>query len=96
MAVFENFPYTNVHELNLDWVIKQVKENNIKIEDLTNLFYNEISEKITEYVNENLSQFLLGAMYNEANTSIKLQPVEVIGDSDHIYNNEQIIVMEGR
>ena len=25
MAVFENFPYTNVHELNLNWVIDQMK-----------------------------------------------------------------------
>lgn len=26
MALFENFPYTNLHELNLDWVIKVIKE----------------------------------------------------------------------
>lgn len=26
MAVFENFPYTNFHELNLDWIIAKVKE----------------------------------------------------------------------
>lgn len=26
MAIFENFPYTNFHELNLDWVIKIVKD----------------------------------------------------------------------
>ena len=26
MALFENFPYTNFHELNLDWLVKKVKE----------------------------------------------------------------------
>ena len=26
MPVFENFPYTNFHELNLDWIMKHVKE----------------------------------------------------------------------
>lgn len=26
MAIFENFPYTNFHELNLDWIITKVKE----------------------------------------------------------------------
>ena len=26
MPIFENFPYTNLHELNLDWLIKTVKE----------------------------------------------------------------------
>lgn len=26
MALFENFPYTNLHELNLDWVIKEIED----------------------------------------------------------------------
>lgn len=26
MAMFENFPYTNLHELNLDWLIKQLNQ----------------------------------------------------------------------
>ena len=26
MALFENFPYTNLHELNLDWLINVIKE----------------------------------------------------------------------
>lgn len=26
MALFENFPYTNLHELNLDWIIKEIEE----------------------------------------------------------------------
>lgn len=26
MGVFEHFPYTNFHELNLDWVVNQIKE----------------------------------------------------------------------
>ena len=26
MAIFDNYPYTNVHELNLDWVIKTVQQ----------------------------------------------------------------------
>lgn len=96
MTVFENFPYTNVHEMNDDWIIKNVIGNNAKVEELKDLFYNKVGDEIVNYINENLSRFLLGAIYNEENTSIKLQPVEVIGDSDHIYNNEQIVVLEGR
>ena len=26
MALFENFPYTNLHELNLDWIVKEIEE----------------------------------------------------------------------
>lgn len=31
MGLFENFPYTNFHELNLDWIIKTVKELGVKL-----------------------------------------------------------------
>lgn len=26
MALFENFPYTNLHELNLDWIVKEIED----------------------------------------------------------------------
>ena len=26
MALFENFPYTNLHELNLDWLIDNIRK----------------------------------------------------------------------
>lgn len=33
MALFENFPYTNFHDLNLDWIIKQLKDQQTQIDD---------------------------------------------------------------
>lgn len=32
MSLFENFPYTNFHELNLDWIIQKIKEFNSKLD----------------------------------------------------------------
>lgn len=32
MALFENYPYTNLHNLNIDWVIKMIKELNDKFD----------------------------------------------------------------
>ena len=109
MALFNNFPYTDFENLNLDWLIKNMKQMYIdfdkldedtkqEIQELTNLFYGDIQAQVEQYVQENLSQFLLGAMYIEDRTCIKLQQAEVIGDSDHVYNNDQesIIVLEGR
>lgn len=107
MAVYENFPYTNIHEMNYDWIIKQIKDmfenfdkldedTKDEIQSLKELFYGDIEAQVTQYISDHLSQFLLGAMYIEENTCIKLQQAVVIGDSDHVYNNEQIIVMEGR
>lgn len=54
MAVFENFPYTNVHELNLDWVIKQVKiyiEKYITLEE----FVNSSLEEQQQYIDNALA-----------------------------------------
>lgn len=33
MSLFENFPYTNLHELNLDWLIQEMKELEQKVQD---------------------------------------------------------------
>lgn len=33
MALFENFPYTNLHNLNLDWIVKVLKEINEKFDE---------------------------------------------------------------
>lgn len=34
MGLFEQFPYTNFHDLNLDWVLEQIKEWGAQIEAL--------------------------------------------------------------
>lgn len=48
----EQFPYTNFHELNLDWIIKKIKEainieNEIK-NDLPDIVKNIITEMIDD------------------------------------------------
>lgn len=34
MALFEQFPYTNFHNLNLDWLLKQVKSQGERLADV--------------------------------------------------------------
>lgn len=43
MGLFEQFPYTNFHELNLDWIIGKVKEFNTRLDT--------IQETVTEAAN---------------------------------------------
>lgn len=45
MALFENFPYTNLHELNLDWLINELK----KIEDTQVLSVNGMTGNVILY-----------------------------------------------
>lgn len=42
MAIFDEWPYTNFHELNLSWVIKEIKAN---AEDIQNI------QEIAQYYN---------------------------------------------
>lgn len=37
MAVFESFPYTNFHEMNMDWLLKKVKELSAQVTEFEEL-----------------------------------------------------------
>lgn len=39
MSIFNQFPYTNVHEMNLDWVIKTVKNALENVEDVVSEYF---------------------------------------------------------
>ena len=50
MPLFNNFPYTNFHEMNLDWVMKKVKLIDSISTDVTDLInrYNVMFNKVTD------------------------------------------------
>ena len=54
MPLFNNFPYTNFHEMNLDWVIKKVKEIDQISKTVNELLgrYNAMFNKVTELSTE--------------------------------------------
>lgn len=60
------FPYTDAHELNLDWVVEQVKANNTKVKDLTHTVENmhfdfdSKADKATTYTKTEVDTLLLG------------------------------------
>ena len=59
------FPYTDAHELNLDWVVEQVKVNDTKVKDLTNTVINmhfdfdSKADKATTYTKTEVDTLLL-------------------------------------
>ena len=50
MGLFENFPYTNFHELNLDWVIKTMKALDEKVDSIEDRIYNKSKEYTDEQI----------------------------------------------
>lgn len=64
MGLFEHFPYTNFHELNLNWILQKIKEFKSEIDNIDN--------NITNIVQEYLSEVELNAMYIPATETIVL------------------------
>lgn len=65
-AFGENFPYTNFHDLNLDWIIKEIKENRATIEDFRETL-NQLSvdvEEFREYI-DNLDEEIDDKIQNQ-------------------------------
>ena len=53
--MFNGYPYTDMHELNLDWCIAKLKELNQRVDEITDEIAAEVYEKAVEYIDENLA-----------------------------------------
>lgn len=62
--LFEQFPYTNFHEINLDWLLKRVKEMETEFEDY--------KASVTTIIKENLSELAFSAVYDAGERTIYL------------------------
>lgn len=62
--LFEQFPYTNFHEINLDWLLKRVKEMEREFEDY--------KASVTTIIKEHLSELAFSALYVAGERTIYL------------------------
>lgn len=65
-----NFPYTNFHDLNLDWIIEYVKSAKSDIEDLINQFENLIVQTTGNSTNKVMSQNAVTVQLNHLSSRI--------------------------
>lgn len=65
-----NFPYTNFHDLNLDWIIEYVKSTKSEIEDLINQFENLIVQTTGDSTNKVMSQNAVTTQLNYLSSRI--------------------------
>lgn len=64
------FPYTNFHDLNLDWIIEYVKSAKSEIEDLINQFENLIVQTTGNSTNKVMSQNAVTVQLNYSSSRI--------------------------
>ena len=77
MPLFENWPYSNFHELNLDWILQQVKDLTEKVESLDKQLNEDLDAYIEQYINDHLADLLLSVVYDAADTAIVFSVEEV-------------------
>lgn len=87
--MFENFPYTNFHELNLDWILDQMKKNS---KDLVTL--KEYVDKVIEGIKDNQGEGWLKnkkiVVYGDSTTQIDNSYIKKLSDYGAIIINRGV------
>ena len=87
---WNKFPWTNLHELNLDWIIQKVRELEIKVLDA--------AQTSIQYVDSKIADLLTGAgdltINKSGNVRVTATSVQVTGSSTFIDNGEPITLYD--
>lgn len=83
------YPYTDFHELNLDWVIKKMHEVETKVESI-------YTDAAADIIALHLDQLLPDALYDADNHRLVLHvDTVIVGTGDHVYSpSEEAITIE--
>lgn len=85
MPLFETFPYTNFHDLNLDWILRIVKKMDGVMDNLDDTIHNIVQEELD---NINLEKIVLdmvtkyGLAINVVAPPNELEPADPNGEHD--------------
>ena len=60
-----SYPYTDFHEMNLDWIITQVESLTTKVDNI-------MSDKVVEEIEKYFNTLMPKTVYNESTTTITL------------------------
>lgn len=77
---FEQFPYTNFHDLNLDWVLKEVK----RVSEAVDKWSTEVLDAAKAYTDEKIADEAERA--NQANLELKQSVETAIRDFQNVVN----------
>lgn len=88
-AMTHKYPYTDFHDLNLDWVINKIHEIDTKVETI----YNDAAADILAL---HLDKLLPDALYDADNHRLVLHvDTVIVGSGDHVYSpSEESITIE--
>ncbi len=89
--MFHEYPYSNFHELNADWLINQVKDTQTKLEHVNETIKSETEKQVTELFESGAFDTKIDELIGGVNTrlesvnyldTLKNKKVLIIGDSN--------------
>ena len=87
---WNKFPWTNLHDLNLDWIIQKVRELEIKVLDAAKI--------AVQYTDSKISDLLTGAgdltINKSGDVRISANSVQVTGGSTFIDHGDQVTLYD--
>ena len=85
-----NYPYTDFHEMNLDWIITQTETLTQKVDEI-------MSDAVLKTIDRYFNSIMPGVVYDEPNRVINLNFEPTVIEGMHSYNAlaESIDVSEG-
>lgn len=88
--IWNKFPWTNLHELNLDWIIQKVRELEIKVLDA--------AQTAVQYTDSKISDLLTGAgdltINKSGDVRITANSVQVNGGAIFSKNGDQVTLYD--
>ena len=89
--MFNEYPYTDMHELNLDWCIAKLRELEKRVDDITEDIADKVYEEAVEYIDQHLGEVI--AEFEQ----LKIDVEEDIRQVEEDFNalNQQFIDLAG-
>ncbi len=89
--MFNEYPYTDMHELNLDWCIRKLKELEKRVDDITEDIAEQVYEEAVQYIDEHLADII--AEFNQLKIDVAAEIREIEDDFEGL--NQQFIDLAG-
>lgn len=93
MGLFEQFPYANFHELNLDWILKKIKELDEKVNNIEDRILAEANAYTDRKVGEVQAEFsALESDFNSFKADVNAQFAAYTAKQDKAFADFQKLV----